>query len=184
MRYISPAREAWMKGKPLSKKELDDYKANGLQVGFIWQNQKNDWTAGFVGGVADAKAAQKKMEELGYPDAVIYCAIDNNLSEKSKDALNVWNKTAAEYVKGFQSVIGRERTGIYANYFCIAWAIEDNLGTYYWQHNWTNIDSVTGKLKTELHSAAHIHQYQIDIAGVLPVKIDRNKVIKSYFGQV
>ena len=187
MRYISPARESWMKGKPLSKKELDDYKANGMQVGFIWQNQKNDWTAGYVGGVADAKAAQKKMEELGYPDAVVYCAIDNNLSEWSADALDVWNNTAAEYVKGFQSVIGKDRTGLYANYFVIDWAIEDGLGSYYWQHNWTNRVSVgpnKGKLMTDVHSATALHQYEIDISGVLAAPIDRNKVIKPYFGQV
>lgn len=184
MRYISPAREKWMKGKPLSKAELDDYKANGMQVGFIWQNLKNDWTAGYVGGVADARAAQKKMEELGHPDAVIYCAIDNNLAQASKDALGVWNKTAAEYVKGFQSVIGRERTGVYANYFVISWAIEDGLGTYYWQHNWTNLNSETGELERRIHPNAHLHQYEIDIKGVLPVAIDRNRVLKPYFGQV
>ena len=184
MRYISPARDAWMKGKPMSKKELDDYKANGMQVGFIWQNLKNDWTAGYVGGVADAKAAQKKMEELGHPDAVIYCAIDNNLAQNTKDALSVWNKTAAEYVKGFQSVLGRERVGVYANYFVISWAIEDKLGTYYWQHNWTNTRSDNGQLERRVHPEAHIHQYEIDTNGVLPFAIDRNRVLKPYFGQV
>lgn len=186
MRYISPAREKWMKGKPLGKKELDDYKANGMQVGFIWQNLKNDWTAGYVGGVADAKAAQKKMEELGHPDAVIYCAIDNNLADWSEEANNVWNKTAAEYVKGFQSVLGRERTGIYGNYLVIAWAIEDGLGAYYWQHNWTNRDSTKdgGPLIRDIHPATHIHQYEIDIKGVFPESIDRNRVLKPYFGQV
>lgn len=184
MRYISPARDAWMKGKPLAKSELDDYKANGLQVGFIWQNMKNDWTAGYVGGVADARAAQKKAEELGHPDAVIYCAIDNNLAQSTKDALGVWNKTASEYVKGFQSVLGRERVGIYANYFVISWAIEDKLGTYYWQHNWTNTRSDNGQLERGVHPEAHIHQYEIDINGVLPYAIDRNRVLKPYFGQV
>lgn len=186
MRYISPARETWMKGKPLSKVELDDYKANGLQVGFIWQNMKNDWTAGYVGGVADARAAQKKMDELGHSGAVIYCAIDNNLADWSAEAIKVWNKTAAEYVKGFQSVLGRERTGIYGNYLVISWAIEDGLGTYYWQHNWTNKDSTKngGSLIKTIHPAAHIHQYEIDIKGVLSVDIDRNRVLKPYFGQV
>lgn len=184
MRYISPARESWMKGKPLSKKELDDYKTNGMQVGFIWQNLKNDWTAGYVGGVADARAAQKKMEELGYPEAVIYCAIDNNLAQQSKEALGVWNKTAGEYVKGFQSVLGRDRVGVYANYFVISWAIEDGYGRYYWQHNWTNTNSETGELERRIHPEAHLHQYEIDIKGVLPESIDRNRVLKPYFGQV
>lgn len=186
MRYISPARASWMKGKPLGKKELDDYKANNMQVGFIWQNQKNDWTAGYVGGVADAKAAQKKMEELGHPNAVIYCAIDNNLAEWSAEAINVWNKTASEYVKGFQSILGKDRTGIYGNYLIISWAIEDKLGTYFWQHNWTNRDSTKsgGPLIKEIHPAAHLNQYEIDIKGVLAESIDRNRVLKPYFGQV
>lgn len=184
IRYISPARDAWMKGKPMSKAELEDYKANGLQVAFIWQNLKNDWTAGYVGGVADAKAAQKKMDELGHSDAVIYCAIDNNLAQMSAAAGAVWNKTASEYVRGFQSVLGKERTGIYGNYFVIAWAIEDGLGTYFWQHNWTNTRSDTGQLERRVHPEAHIHQYEIDIPGVLSVKIDRNRVLKPYFGQV
>lgn len=187
VRYISPAREAWMKGKPMSKREFDDYRSNGLQVAFVYQNLKQDWSRGRDGGIADAKAAKKHIEMLGVPDAVVYCAIDHNLADKSTDALKVWNSTASRYIEGFQSVMGREKTGIYANNLCISWAIEDNLGTYYWQHDWSNDVATNGRWVrlTGVNKNAHIHQFPFrkgdSVAGI---DIDRNEVLKPYFGQV
>lgn len=187
VRYISPAREAWMKGKPMSKREFDDYKSNDLQVAFVFQNLKQDWSRGRDGGIEDAKAAKKHIEMLGVPDAVVYCAIDHNLADKSTDALKIWNSTAARYVEGFQSVMGREKTGIYANNLCISWAIEDNLGTYYWQHDWSNDVPSNGRWVrlTGVNKNAHIHQFPFrkgdSVAGI---DIDRNEVLKPYFGQV
>lgn len=187
VRYISPARDAWMKGKPMSKREFDDYKSNGLQVAFVFQNLKQDWSRGRNGGIEDAKAAKKHIEMLGVPDAVVYCAIDHNLADKSTEALKIWNSTAARYVEGFQSVMGREKTGIYANNLCISWAIEDNLGTYYWQHDWSNDVPTNGRWVrlTGVNKNAHIHQFPFrkgdNVAGI---DIDRNEVLKPYFGQV
>lgn len=187
VRYISPARDAWMKGKPMSKREFDDYKSNGLQVAFVFQNLKQDWSRGRNGGIEDAKAAKKHIEMLGAPDAVVYCAIDHNLADKSTDAVKIWNSTAAKYIQGFQSVMGREKTGIYANNLCISWAIEDNLGTYYWQHDWSNDIPVNGRWTrlTGVNKNAHIHQFPFrkgdNVAGI---DIDRNEVLKPYFGQV
>ena len=187
VRYISPARDAWMKGKPMSKREFDDYRSNGLQVAFVFQNLKQDWSRGRDGGIEDAKAAKKHIEMLGVPDAVVYCAIDHNLADKSTDAIKIWNSTAARYIEGFQSVMGREKTGIYANNLCISWAIEDNLGTYYWQHDWSNDIPVNGRWTrlTGVNKNAHIHQFPFrkgdNVAGI---DIDRNEVLKPYFGQV
>lgn len=187
VRYISPARDAWMKGKPMSKREFDDYRSNGLQVAFVFQNLKQDWSRGRNGGIEDAKAAKKHIEMLGVPDAVVYCAIDHNLADKSTDALKVWNSTAAKYIQGFQSVMGREKTGIYANNLCISWAIEDNLGTYYWQHDWSNDVPVNGRWVrlTGVNKNAHIHQFPFRKGdSVSGIDIDRNEVLKPYFGQV
>ena len=38
VRYVSPARAAWMLGKPIKKAEAEDYKAHGLELVSVYQN--------------------------------------------------------------------------------------------------------------------------------------------------
>ena len=55
--YISPAREAWMKAKPITRTTVDAYKAAGLKVATVWQNggaNNPDVMRGAAGGKADA----------------------------------------------------------------------------------------------------------------------------------
>jgi len=55
VRYVSPPRDGWMKGKPLRRDEADDYRAQGLDVASNWQYGKRDFDRGFDGGGADAR---------------------------------------------------------------------------------------------------------------------------------
>lgn len=169
VRYISPAREPWMGGKPMTRAEVDDFKAHGLEIVAVWQHLKEDWRGGRNAGLANAKAALAKMEELGAPkNAVIYFAIDSN------PTLAEWNSTIIHYVKALREVVGAERLGLYCNTKCRAWAEEDGVKHYWWKHNWGSDHTLDN---------CSIHQYEIDAYKVAGVTVDRNRTYGEFFGQ-
>ena len=119
VRYLSPARESWMKGKPAHKKDVDSYRKAGLKVAYVWQygKEKNaDVKRGRAGGVADAKAAQKQLEALGDPKAPVFFAVDYDITVPE------WNSFGVEYFRGVNSVLGVQRTGIYGHSRVCHWA--------------------------------------------------------------
>jgi hypothetical protein len=73
-------------------------------------------------------------------------------------------------------VVGRQRVGVYANSKTIDWALQDGLGSYFWQHNWGSPAGFT-------HPAAHLHQVEIDKRSVGGVGVDVNYILKPQFGQ-
>ena len=113
-----------MLGKPIQKTELGDLQAHGLEVAFVWQFGKEDDSdvmRGYNGGLADAQAAQRKLDELGCNDHPVFFAVDFPIS------LDEWNGTASEYFRACCEVLGRERVGIYGHSRVIAWAAVDGL---------------------------------------------------------
>ncbi|GBG39641.1 hypothetical protein NJB14197_38870 [Mycobacterium montefiorense] len=76
----------------------------------------------------------------------------------------------------WESVIGHQRTGVYANSKTIDWALHDGLGCCFWQHNW-------GSPKGYAHPAANLHQVEIDKRSVGGVGVDINEILKPQFGQ-
>lgn len=121
--YISPGRESWMKGKNIGKAQHDAYVAAGLKIGFVWQHggaAAPDVMRGRAGGIADAKAAKKKLTELGRPHARVFFAVDFDIS------LSQWNHQGIEYFDGVATVLSKEQIGIYGNSRVIAWAVEDD----------------------------------------------------------
>lgn len=119
VRYLSPPRASWMKGKPIQKKEVDDYKKNGLELAYVWQYGKEaspDVRRGRAGGIADAKEAQKRLDAIGDPNAPVFFAIDYDIS------IEEWNRVGAEYFRGVNSVLGVQRTGIYGHSRVCHWA--------------------------------------------------------------
>ena len=83
----------------------------------------------------------------------IYASIDDDPSATTQYKAARWRRICA----GWESVIGHQRTGVYANSKTIDWAVHDGLGSYFWQHNW-------GSPKGYTHPAAHLHQVEIDKA--------------------
>ena len=124
IRYISPPRASWMLGKPIQKAELGDLQAHGLGVAFVWQFGKEDDSdvmRGYNGGLADAQAAQQKLDELDCSEHPVFFAVDFPIS------LDEWNGVASEYFRACCEVLGRERVGIYGHSRVIAWAAADAL---------------------------------------------------------
>jgi len=76
---------------------------------------------GYPGGLADAQAAQQKLDELGCPNHPVFFAVDFPIS------LDEWNGVASEYFRACCETLGRERVGIYGHSRVIAWAAADAL---------------------------------------------------------
>lgn len=176
IRYVSDRRPGadWMLGKPMQPAEAHDLDQNGLKIVSCYQYGKQataDWLGGQEAGVEHARRGLQLHAAAGGPDsAPIYASIDDNPSYEQYQA------QVAPYLRGWESVIGHERTGVYANSTTIEWAVQDGLGSWFWQHNWGSPGGVA-------HPAANLHQVEIDKRKVGNVGVDVNEVRTPQFGQ-
>ncbi|MFT3900565.1 MAG: DUF1906 domain-containing protein [Gordonia sp. (in: high G+C Gram-positive bacteria)] len=175
VRYVSDRRPGaeFMKAKPLTAPEAVSMRAAGLTVVSNYQFGKAktaDWLGGYDAGVKHAKRGLEIHNAAGGPaDAPIYASIDDNPSQSQ------FTSKIAPYIKGWESVIGHARTGIYANAPTIQWAVNAGLASWFWQHDW-------GTPKGYLHPSAHIHQIpgQKYVGGC---EVDVNTILKPNYGQ-
>ena len=155
IRYVSDRRPggAWMLGKPIQLAEARDLHGGGLKIVSCYQFGKgstSDWLGGAAAGMQHAKRGLELHTAAGGPaGAPIYASIDDDPS------LEQYKNQIVPYLRSWESVVGHQRTGVYANSKTIDWAVHDGLGAYFWQHNW-------GSPKGYAHPAAHLHQVEID----------------------
>lgn len=122
VRYISPARPgaAWMKGKPMLRGEVEDFRAHGLDIACIWQFGKDrdssDVMRGAVGGELDALSADQHLKSIGLDGWPVYFAVDFPIG------LTDWNDTAVHYFRAAAKVLGKGRVGIYGHSRVCHWA--------------------------------------------------------------
>jgi hypothetical protein len=163
-----------MLGKPIQLPEARDLNQNGLKIVSCYQYGKEssaDWLGGQSAGVAHAKRGWQLHTAAGGPvRAPIYASIDDDPS------YDQYKQQVAPYLRGWESVLGHQRVGVYANSKTIDWALHDGLGSYFWQHNWGSPAGYT-------HPAAHLHQVEIDKRTVGGVGVDINEILKPQFGQ-
>ena len=176
IRYVSDPRPGgdWMKGKPIQLPEARDLYRNGLKIVSCYQFGKQD-SADWLGGQdAGARHAQRGWQlhvaAGGSYGAPIYASIDDDPTPDQ------YRQLVAPYLRGWESVVGHQRVGVYANAPTIERARQDGLGSYYWQHNW-------GSPQGFVHPAAHLHQVEIDKRSVGGVGVDVNNILKPNFGQ-
>jgi hypothetical protein len=176
IRYVSDRRPggSWMLGKPIQLPEARDLYQNGLKIVSCYQYGKEstaDWLGGQSAGVTHAKRGWQLHTAAGGPTgAPIYASIDDDPSYEQ------YKQQVAPYLRGWESVLGHQRVGVYANSKTIDWALHDGLGSYFWQHNW-------GSPRGYTHPAANLHQVEIDKRSVGGVGVDVNNVVKPQFGQ-
>lgn len=176
IRYVSDRRKGaeWMVGKPIKADEADALRAAGLTVVSCYQYGKGptaDWRGGLEAGKRHAERGLELHSAAGGPDnKPIYTSIDDNPSEAEFVTM------IAPYLLGWQAVLGRERTGVYANSKTIDLARIANLGSFYWQHDWGTPDGF-------VHPDAHLHQYENNANRVDGVLIDLNNILKPDYGQ-
>jgi hypothetical protein len=176
IRYVSDRRPggAWMLGKPMQITEARDLNQNGLKIVSCYQYGKQssaDWLGGQSAGVTHAQRGWQLHSAAGGPaSAPIYASIDDDPSYEQ------YKQQVAPYLRGWESVVGHQRVGVYANSKTIDWALHDGLGSYFWQHNWGSPGGYT-------HPAANLHQVEIDKRNVGGVGVDINNICKPQFGQ-
>jgi hypothetical protein len=176
IRYVSDPRPGgdWLKGKPIQLPEARDLYRNGLKIVSCYQFGKQDsadWLGGQDAGVRHAqRGRQLHVAAGGSYGAPIYASIDDNPTPDQ------YRQLVAPYLRGWESVVGHQRVGVYANAPTIERARQDGLGSYYWQHNW-------GSPQGFVHPAAHLHQVEIDKRSVGGVGVDVNNILKPNFGQ-
>ncbi|MDG3015423.1 DUF1906 domain-containing protein [Speluncibacter jeojiensis] len=176
IRYVSDRRAGaeWMTGKPMLAGEADALRAAGLSVVSCYQYGKGataDWRGGTEAGKRHAERGLALHRAAGGPDdAPIYASIDDNPTRWQFESL------IAGYLRGWESVVGSERTGVYANAPTIDWASAAGVGRYFWQHNW-------GTAPGYVHPAAHLHQFEIDQRSIEGIGIDVNRILEADYGQ-
>ena len=176
IRYVSDRRPggSWMLGKPIQLPEARDLNQNGLKIVSCYQYGKQssaDWLGGQSAGVTHAQRGWQLHTVAGGPaGAPIYASIDDDPSYEQ------YKQQVAPYLRGWESVLGHQRVGVYANSKTIDWALHDGLGSYFWQHNWGSPPGYT-------HPAANLHQVEIDKRSVGGVGVDINNICKPQFGQ-
>lgn len=176
IRYVSDRRPdgAWMLGKPIQLPEARNLYQGGLKIVSCYQFGKQDsadWLAGEPAGIRHAQRGWQLHTAAGGPVAApIYTSIDDD------PTFEQYKRQVAPYLRGWQRVLGHQRVGVYANSKTIEWALQDGLGSYFWQHNWGSPGRVA-------HPAAHLHQVEIDKRKVAGVGVDINHILKPGFGQ-
>ena len=176
IRYVSDRRPggSWMLGKPMQLSEARDLNQNGLKIVSCYQYGKQssaDWLGGQSAGVEHARRGWQLHTAAGGPaGAPIYASIDDDPSYEQ------YKQQVAPYLRGWASVLGHQRVGVYGNSKTIDWALHDGLGSYFWQHNWGSPGGYT-------HPAANLHQVEIDKRNVGGVGVDINNICKPQFGQ-
>jgi hypothetical protein len=176
IRYVSDRRPggAWMLGKPIQIAEARDLNSGGLKIVSCYQYGKQDtadWLGGQTAGITHANRGwQLHVAAGGSSGAPIYASIDDDPS------YDQYKQQVAPYLRGWESVLGHQRVGVYANSKTIDWTLQDGLGAFFWQHDW-------GSPKGFVHPAAHLHQVEIDKRTVGGVGVDVNHILKPQFGQ-
>jgi hypothetical protein len=113
-RYLWPSK---YNTKGITKTELDALHAQGIQVFFIYEEDGKELRGGFAAGVRVAQAADAELKLLGLENYPIYFNVDYDAGVDDMPP-------TLDALEGIASVIGIERTGLYAGYNVIRQALD------------------------------------------------------------
>src|SRR6201997_5942349 len=124
IRYVSDRRPCgnWMLGKPIQVAEAHDLDSNGLKIVSCYQYGKGstaDWLGGAGAGLKHAQRGMQLHASAGGPaSAPIYASIDDDPS------YDQYKNQIFPYLRSWESVVGHQRTGVYANSTKIDWELD------------------------------------------------------------
>ena len=185
MRYTSNSLDNDRNGKNLSARELKALLDAGFQVGLVYELAAQRALTGHVAGVADAQYADKVVKALGLTGLPVYFAVDFDATEAQQTAINA-------YLDGIASVIGVNRTGIYAGFWPLRRALNAGKARYGWQtYAWSlAIDPLppgTDKVKIGTHDFMFDRRAQLRqvLNGVTigGAAVDDDNAMAADFGQ-
>jgi glycoside hydrolase-like protein len=176
IRYVCDPRpdEGRQSGKPIQTKDAQDLRRNGLSIVSCFQVGKPDdadWFGGRDAGLRNAERARRLHSAAGGPDsAPIYVSI------VGVPTYDQYKRQVMPYLQGWQTIIDRQRVGVYANSKTIDWALADGLGRYYWQRN-------AGSPNGFIHPASQLQQLRDETWSVGGVTADAAKILRPGYGQ-
>lgn len=112
--------------KDLTADEFHNLMGHEIEVGVVWETTANRMLGGKSAGIDDAKKANERAGIIGMAGIPIYFACDWDASPDEQAAINA-------YLDGAASVIGRNRTGIYAGFYPLKRAFDAGKAAYGWQ---------------------------------------------------
>lgn len=178
--YISPPRESWMRGKPITRAVVDDYRKHGLDIATVWQYggaDKPDTMRGARGGELDARAADEALNAAGLAGWPVFFAVDFDVT------LDQWNSTVVDYFRAAVGVLGINRVGIYGHSRAVAWAQQDRVVAE------VAPGRVLGWITRSWGSAGKGTDYSVlyqgthNVPGPGGVQVDVNTIRHDYWGQ-
>ncbi|AMO60614.1 twin-arginine translocation pathway signal [Mycolicibacterium phlei] len=190
MVYVSELRPgADFDFKPVTRAYADSLRSAGLHIASCYQYGKpgwptpSDYTRGYEGGVADARTALRLHAAAGGPpSAPIFFSIDEDI-----DA-DTWNTVAVEWLRGINSVLGVDRTGVYGHYNVCGWAIADGVigrstsDGHWWAWQTRAWSGGRRDPRAVLYQAVVVSGSEPGIA-MGGTHVDENQVLAADFGQ-
>ena len=145
MRYIGPGTD----DKHLHAVERDQIWAAGMQICLLAEGAANSALGGFSVGQDHGRSSLSAARALGAPDSVpIYYAVDFDVTASQ------W-PTAAAYLIGAGSVVGKSRVGIYGGIRAMQWAARDGVASWFFQtFAWS---------AGQWYAGNHVEQYENDV---------------------
>lgn len=114
-------------GRGISAAEYRALAAAGFGVFVFWESSEGWMLGGFPAGVLAAENAHANLLEAGMPERMpIIFACDFDATPAQQAAIE-------DCLRGCASVIGRERTGLYAGYYPLQRAMQNGTATWFVQ---------------------------------------------------
>lgn len=168
LRYLTDGGTE-LPGKLLTRTEYLDRQAHGIAVAVNFETTADRMLSGFEGGARDAQTATEAINLIGYPtDRPVFFSADYDFTPAEQPLVNA-------YLTGAASVIGKERVGLYADYYLVDRCLASGTACWFWQASaWSG---------GQIHPSAHILQHiQSDI--IDDVWCDVNEALRlPDFGQ-
>lgn len=166
-RYLWPSR---FNSKGITRTEFDALTAAGIDVFFIYEEDGKELAGGWDAGVGVANKAQEEYLALGFPDVKtappIYFNVDYDAPASAMPAI-------LDALRGVASVIGKNRTGLYAGIGPIKAAFDAGVITYGFQtYAWSG---------GRWDARAQLQQWS---NGQWGGSVDFTRAVKADFGQV
>ena len=178
IRYVSDRRPggAWMLGKPIQLPEARD----------LYQQRPEDRVLLPVRQAGQRGLARRSDRRRPTRPAGLAVArrrgwlLSRRRSTPRSTTTRRTTSTSSQvapYLRGWESVLGHQRVGVYANSKTIEWALQDGLG-------FVLLAAQLGLARAGSPiPAAHLHQVEIDKRRSAGVGVDVNHILKPSFGQ-
>lgn len=125
-------------GRQIELTEYQNLARAGIRVWFVREGAATGMLGGRAKGVSDARIAVANLARLGLEDQVVYAAADWDVGFTLGTAGEVVAApqqidACDDYLRGFASVVGIERTGIYGGLYYLNHAYQAGLARRFWQ---------------------------------------------------